>query len=245
MTFLLAAVFVVLMFVAMSNISAMMSKIDEGYALHPLCKATWENTIIAVGCLFLAFFLPMGAAVGAQSETEIEARLNSTFEILLRELPKMESKNDAKEFISRHLLPITDTRKTAQLMLGKHWRKASEGQRTRFTKAMTANLINTYAAVLLDENASRAKFNIIRITTSTSAKGSKYKVVATVTIDQPIDIGFTILERKGKDWKLVDATVEGISMVQNWRSTFNELLQNKSLDDVITDVENNNVKTKE
>jgi phospholipid transport system substrate-binding protein len=83
------------------------------------------------------------------------------------------------------------------------------------------------------------------VVVKTGKKGNKYTVVAKVTVDQQIDVSFKIVEKKGMSWLIVDVTVEGISMVMNWRSTFAELLQHQSLDSVINDLESNNITTKE
>ena len=200
--------------------------------------------VISIILLVFAYLIP--SPTYASTETEIEARLNSTFQILLRELPKMENDESAKAFIRQHVLPITDTRTTARLMLGKNWRKATDSQKNRFTTAMTSRLIDTYAVILRDEQAQRAKFNIIRVTRKDSKKGSKFTVHATVTIDQKVDVAFTIIQRKGKDWKMIDVSIEGISLAVNWRSTFNDLIRRPGdLDKVITDLERGQLAAKE
>ena len=187
----------------------------------------------------------MGSAA-ATTEQEIEARLTSTFQILLRELPKLETREQAEDLIRRHIVPITDTRKSAQLMLGKHWRKATESQRDRFATAMTNKLVSTYSAFLLDERAQRSQFEIIRIVEKSGKRGSKYTITTQVTVDQPVDVTFTAYQPQGKDWGLVDVKAEGISMALTWRSTFANLIRNKAdIEKVIVDLEKGQLEAKE
>lgn len=235
----LGLIYTFLMFLAITHINIFMERNDD------LDSVAWPNAVAAVLFLFLAYLIP-STTYAATSETEINARLNSTFELLLQELPKLENKQQAEELIRRHILPITDTNKSAMLMLGKHWRQASDSQRRRFTNAMTNNLISTYAAFLLDKEATKAKFDIVRITASETTRGTKYTIFTTVTIDRPVEVIFIAYQPTGKDWKLIDVSVEGISMTLNWRSTFSNMIHSSGdLEQVITDLENNQVHTKE
>jgi len=139
-------------------------------------------------------------------------------------------------------MPLTDIRSVGQLMLGKYWRSASESQRSRFVTAMSEMLVNTYAAFLLDKRASAAHFNVVRITKRDGSNADKYSVATTVTIDRPIEVDFQIYQRPGKDWKIIDVSVEGISMVLTWRSTLNQLIASSSLESVISDLEAGKIK---
>ncbi len=191
---------------------------------------------------FLIFFILVCAVsltANASTESEITARLNSSLKILIREVPKLKSKEDAFELVRRHIIPITDISITSKLMLGKHWKVATPLQRKRFMDAMTNQLISTYSVFLLDKNASKAKFNILRITKRESKKVNKYIVYSKVTIQTPIDVIFIIYQRKGKDWKIADVSIEGISLALNWRTTLNAMIKKPGdLEKIIVQLEN-------
>ena len=174
----------------------------------------------------------------ATTETEIEARLNSSLDILIRELPKIKNKNQAADFIKAHIIPVTDMSLTSKLILGKHWRIATELQKKRFMTAMTAQLINTYSVFLIDANTD-IKFEILRITKQEGKRATKYMVYSKVTTSVPVDVIFKIYKRKGRDWKIVDVSIEGISLVLNWRNTLNNLIKTSGdLENVIVNLEN-------
>lgn len=238
MTFLWALVWVVVMGTAVGHINVVYRAIANSEASSPTDRPVRMNAIIGTLCLLLAFFIPSPSY--ASAEQEIEARLTSTFEILLRELPKLETKAQAEELIRRHIIPLTDTRTSARLMLGKRWKQATPSQRDRFAKAMTTKLVKTYAAFLLDERAQRSKFEIVRITSWANKSGTnmKYTITTKVTVDQPVDVVFVAVQKKGKDWGLVDVKAEGISMALTWRNTFSELIRKPSdIEKVISDLE--------
>lgn len=180
----------------------------------------------------------------ASTESEITARLNSSLDILIRELPTIKTKEVAADFIRAHILPISDMSITSRLMLGKHWRNANELQKKRFTSAMTEQLINTYAVFLIDTDAN-VKFKIQRIYKQEGKRATKYTVHATVTTTYSVDVMFKIYKRAGRDWKIVDVSIEGISLALNWRSTLNNVIKTPAdLDAVITKLENKTLEAK-
>ncbi len=230
MFILWGAVFVVLMIFAMIHMYVVsVTMYDRRVTTkHPLSKNVRFNTIAAAVFLFLAFLIPSPSY--ASTTSEIEARLQTTFNLLLQELPMLETKQQAHDLIRRHILPITNSRKSSQLMLGKHWRRATESQQQRFTIAMTDILVNIYSTFLLDDRAQQATFNIYRVDKRERKRGNQYIVKSSVAVGSglPLAVNFIILEPKGKDWKIVDVRVEGISMTMSCRMTFNELIKNKS-----------------
>lgn len=181
----------------------------------------------------------------ASTETEIEAKLNSSLDILIRELPKIKSKNEAADFIRVHIIPVTDISITSRIMLGKYWRQATKLQQERFMAAMTEQLINIYSVFLVDID-SDVKFDITRITKQEGKRADKYVVYSKVTTNTAVDVIFKIYKRKGKDWKIVDVSVEGISLALNWRNTLNDLIRKPAdLEAVIVKLENKALEMKE
>lgn len=180
----------------------------------------------------------------ASTESEITARLNSSLDILIRELPTIKTKERAADFIRVHVLPISDMSIMSRLMLGKHWRNANELQKKRFTAAMTKQLINMYAVFLIDTDAN-VKFEIKRISKQEGKRATKYTVHSKVTTTAPVDVMFKIYKRPGRDWKIVDVSIEGISLVLNWRNTLNNLIKTPAdLNAVITKLENKTLEAK-
>lgn len=202
-----------------------------------------SNLIFVTLLLFSVFAVSLSS--WANTETEIETRLNSSFELLLQQLPLLENVQEAKDVIRYHVMPLTDVRAVGQLMLGKHWKRATDVQRAQFVVTMTDKLINTYAAFLLDDRASKAKFEVVRVTKKEGSSSDRYNVVAVVTIDQPIQVDFLIYQQPGMDWKIVDVSVEGISVVLTWRTTLNELVDRNGLDQVISDLQSGKIQAKE
>jgi phospholipid transport system substrate-binding protein len=138
------------------------------------------------------------------------------------------------ELIDEILLPRFDQRYAAQLVLGRHWREASEEQRKQFIEAFYQSLMRQYADGLLEFDLSQLKILPYR------GDPSKPRTVVrtVVTLDDgteaPVDYG---LVKKDSGWQVFDVTIEGISYVRNFRAEFNSEIQAKGLDAVIERLE--------
>jgi phospholipid transport system substrate-binding protein len=132
--------------------------------------------------------------------------------------------------IDEILLPRFDQRYAAQLVLGRHWRAASEEQRKQFIEAFYRSLLQQYSDGLLEFDLGQLQFRPYR---GDPAK-DRTVVRTVVTLDDgteaPVDYG---LVKRDSGWKVFDVTIEGISYIRNFRAEFNSEIQATSLDAVI------------
>lgn len=132
--------------------------------------------------------------------------------------------------IDEILLPRFDRRYAAQLVLGRHWRSASEEQRQQFIEAFYRAMLRRYAEGLLEFDLS--KFEVLPYRGDPSEP--RTMVRTTVELDDgttvPVDYG---LVKHDSEWQMFDVRIEGISYVRRFRTEFNSEIQATSLDAVI------------
>lgn len=132
--------------------------------------------------------------------------------------------------INEILLPRFDRRYAAQVVLARHWRTATEEQRTQFIEAFYQSLLREYADGVLGFDLSKLKILPYR------GDPSKPRTVVRTTVElddgtvTPVDYG---LIKHDSGWQVFDVTIEGISYVRNFRAEFNSEIQATSLDAVI------------
>lgn len=136
--------------------------------------------------------------------------------------------------IDEILLPRFDRRYAAQLVLGRHWRTASEAQRERFIEAFYQSLMRQYADGVLEFDLSQLKIRPYRGDPSKPRTVVRTVVVLDDGTEAPVDYG---LVKKDSGWQVFDVTIEGISYVRNFRAEFNSEIQAKGLDAVIERLE--------
>lgn len=138
------------------------------------------------------------------------------------------------QLIDDLLLPRFDRKMAAQQVLARHWRGASEEQRTRFIDSFYSILVQRYADGVLDFEPDRIKVLPFR--------GDETKRTATVktTVDLEdgtnISVNYTLLNKK-PGWMMFDVTIEGVSYIRNFRTEFDAEIKSSSLEEVIVRLE--------
>ncbi len=140
-------------------------------------------------------------------------------------------KNRLYKMVNEKILPHFDFRKTSQWVLGIHWRRASETQREQFTEQFRQLLVRTYATALLRYNDQ--EIIMLPFTGKPDDKIAIVKTEIKQTTGEPnIALYYTFYNQR-PGWKVFDLTIEGVSLVANYRKVYASRLQRESLDSLI------------
>lgn len=146
-----------------------------------------------------------------------------------------EDKEAFYAMIDREIIPHFDMPYIARLVLGRHARQAEPDQRRRFASAFKETLTRTYADAMLQYNSSvEAEFLPLRM-----PEGAERATVETrlkVEDGEPIPISF-VMHKVDSEWLIYDISVEGISLVTNFRAQFNQRIREDGLDALIEKLE--------
>ena len=176
------------------------------------------------------------AAINAQDPTQLVQDVASSI------LKDLDANRDAyrkdpkkvRELADKYLLPYFDTRYSAQLVLGRYWRTATEEQRTRFVNAFKNSMLQNYGNALVEFTANRLKVQPGRVD-----PGSDLATVSTtITRDDGTTVPVLyVLHKTADGWKAWDVKIEGISYVKSFRDDFAAQIEQKGLDAVIARLE--------
>ena len=128
------------------------------------------------------------------------------------------------QYVDQLIYPHTDFDKISELVLGKLWNSATSDEQTRFKQEFKTLLIRTYSRAFVE-----FKDWTIRFLPIDMESGSNKVVVKTEVIQpglQPVSVNYRMLLNNGS-WKAYDITIEGVSLVTNYRSTFTNEVRNK------------------
>lgn len=125
---------------------------------------------------------------------------------------------------------IFDMKELSRRALGPEWNKFSAEQQERFVKAFGTLLENTYLDKI--ESYTDEKVQYLKEQDLGDAKAE----VATKVVGsgKEIPIAYRLVDRSG--WKVYDVVIEGVSLVQNYRSQFGQILMKESPDALITKI---------
>jgi phospholipid transport system substrate-binding protein len=142
------------------------------------------------------------------------------------------------EFVQTAINPHVDFNRISALVLGQNWKQASADERARFTKEFQILLIRTYSRAFVE-----FKDWSIRFMPLSMEPGATKVVVNTEVLQpglQPISVSYRMILTEGH-WRAYDIMIEGVSLVTNYRSTFdNEIAKSGSLQSVISDLAKRN-----
>ena len=139
-----------------------------------------------------------------------------------------------RAFIDGILLPRFDREFAAGVVLGKHWRTASDEQKDRFVSAFYAALLQRYADGILEFDMGRVEI----LPYKGDAKKRTTVVKTNVRLDDgsKIPVHYTLVNREDQ-WRMFDVKIEGISYVVNYRKELESEIRSTSLDAVINRLE--------
>ncbi|MFT4560841.1 MAG: phospholipid transport system substrate-binding protein [Gammaproteobacteria bacterium] len=190
-------------------------------------KKVWLLVLIS-----LVFAFPMSAAFAAETPTELVR--NTTDEVITRiENDREELRQDpAKMFalVSELIFPRFDFPIMAQWVLGTHWKGADPQSQQLFIDQFRKLLVRTYATALLE-------FSDQAITYPDKEATRKGRTaVVRQEIEQagsaPIALGYRLHDGSGQ-WKVIDVSVDGVSLVKTYRASFSSMINESGLASLI------------
>jgi len=134
-------------------------------------------------------------------------------------------------------LPNVDFDRVASLVLGPFWRDASAQQREGFRREFKAMLIHTYASALNKLSEWEIRYPPMHL-----EPGQRDLVVPTEILRDgapPVEVSYR-MAFDGARWRAYDVSVEGVSLLTNYRSTFVRMARQKGLDGLIQDLAQRN-----
>jgi phospholipid transport system substrate-binding protein len=140
-----------------------------------------------------------------------------------------------QQTVRDYLLPHIDVRGMARSVLGRAaWVRATDAEKKRFTKAFTELVVRTYSAPLAEYSDEKIMF-----LPECAAPSGRFTRVNSVIIrpsGQKIPLSYSLVLKKDT-WKIYDFSVEGVSLLQSFKSQFGQILRVSNMDHLITELE--------
>lgn len=189
------------------------------------------SKIYLVLCLMLGSLAVADAADKAAPEALVQDVSQRVLKVINDDsVPKDGKLTELHGLIHEIVLPVIDFRAFAKLTLGKHWRKASAQQRDQFVDEFQSMLIRTYTKYLLDYHGTSVDVLPPRGRQKPRRKTVFTEVKLAGRAPLPVNYSFWL---RGGEWKVYNVTVDGLSLVQLFRSNFAQEIEQTSLDSLI------------
>jgi phospholipid transport system substrate-binding protein len=183
----------------------------------------------------LLFGVALNAAVAIAGNSDPEALVRETSDRMLVVLKEQHAviksePNRLYELVDDIVLPHFDFERMARWVLGKHWRQAAPDQRERFVNEFRTLLVRTYGTALLDYTD--LKINFLPLRKSANSEDVTVRTEVIQPGGQPIPINYSMFHHED-GWKVYDVSIDGISLVSNYRTDFSNQINTAGLDALI------------
>ena len=159
---------------------------------------------------------------------------------IVRADPDIQSGNTQKvtALVESKVLPHFDFARMTRLAIGAPWRQAASAQQQSLINEFRTLLVHTYTSAFTQYRNQVIEYKPLKL------QPGDTEVVVRSLIRQgggadPVDVNYS-MEKTDAGWKVYDVAIAGVSLVQNYRSTFNSEIQKSGIDGLIATLANKN-----
>lgn len=188
----------------------------------------------------LGLFLLCAPAL-AQEETPDALVKKVTDDVLtiVRQDKEIQGGNTAKaiELVEAKVLPFFNFQHMTALAMGRDWSKASPEQKKRLSDEFRTLLVRTYSNALTSYKNQTVRYKPTKMQSADTDVLVRTEIVQPG--NKPIALDYS-LEKQSDGWKVYDVVVAGVSLVSNYRDTFNQEVRANGVDGLIQMLANKN-----
>jgi phospholipid transport system substrate-binding protein len=196
------------------------------------------GVVVLLSTLLLA---PTTWAVESSPDTLVN---NTAQEVLtiIRQDKGIKSGKKARllNLVEAKIIPHFDFSRMTKLAMGKNWSKAAPRQQQEIANQFRTLLVRTYYKAL-----SVYSDHTIKVTPIKDIAGNTNVTVKTQAIQNnghhPVSINYS-MEKTSNGWKVYDITVGGISLVINYRGSFNSQIRRGGIEGLLKTLADKNRK---
>jgi len=193
-----------------------------------------RHRAILVAALVLAVTTLTGRSAVAGAPTEqLRAQIDRVLKTL--EDPELKKENRAKDrrgAVRKIANDIFDFSETARRSLGRHWQGRTPAEREEFVQLFTDLLERSYISKI--ETYGGEKIAYLGDTIEADQAKVQTKLI---TKNGEIPIEYR-MHKTGDRWLVYDVVIEGVSLVANYRTQFNKIIQTSSFQELMNKMKN-------
>jgi phospholipid transport system substrate-binding protein len=180
---------------------------------------------VVLSCFFLA-----GPAVAQTSVTpEVKKTVDEVVRIVTdKELKKPQNEKKRRKALRDTIGAIFDFGEMSQRAMGAHWKELSPAEKNEFSGLFETLLENTYANKIESYNNEKVIYQKENVEDDYAEVRTK---ILTVKHDE-YSMNYRLINKGGK-WVVYDVVIEGVSLVSNYRTQFNKIINNQGYKELL------------
>jgi phospholipid transport system substrate-binding protein len=186
-----------------------------------------RSLITTAVALTLATALAVPPANAGAPTEQLKAQVDRVLKLLddpaLKDKPK-----DKRTAVRKVADDIFDFGETARRSLGRHWADRTQAERDEFVKLFGDLLERSYISKIELYGGEKIQYVSDKIDGEQASVMSK--LLTKTNTEVPIE--YRML-KKGERWLVYDVIIEGVSLISNYRTQFNKIIQTSSYAELV------------
>ncbi|HLW70641.1 MAG TPA: ABC transporter substrate-binding protein [Candidatus Binataceae bacterium] len=194
-----------------------------------------DKSRIVFASLFVGV-LTMISAPGAVARADdsamsaVQSMVNQAVKILADQAtPQATRASQLRDLIA----PSFDFAAMSRSALGYHWKSLNPAQRADFTQTFTGFIEAAYGSKIGDYHGQQVNF--IKQTSLGNGYFQVFSQIVQPGGKAPVPVNY-LVEQKDGQWKVYDVTVDDISIIANYRTQFNRVINENGFDKLLADL---------
>jgi len=191
------------------------------------------KTMKTLCCMLLAVAASACARAG-EPTAQVRATTDKILAVMADPALKTEARNaERRQLIRTELDGRVDWATVARSSLGRHWAKRTPAEQTEFVSLFSRLLEETFIDKFETHHAELDKVEYLGEKVIDDYASVKAQVSTKDQIVHPVEYR---LQKSGKDWRIYDVVLEGVSLVKNYRDQFDEILAKSTYEKLVADL---------
>lgn len=197
-----------------------------------------RRLLVTMGSVALLAAVPMSAALAASvpdakgSPNEWVVALSNKILEDIRADSKLSQADPTRvrRFVDEQIMPVVDFERMTRTAVGPKWRQASKQQRQELMELFREQLIRVYSGALATVKDQSVKLAPNRVKPTETDAIVRTLLVSPGKPDMRINYR---LKKVKQEWRIIDVDVEGIWIVDNYRTQFSSVANQSGIDGLI------------
>ena len=189
----------------------------------------WQNLLSRTISLLLLLFCLVTPSLAGEPTDQIKETIDKMIVILNDPALKDPAKaKERRKMIRQAASERFDWREMARRSLAKHWKERTEEEKLEFVPLFTDLLERTYMKRIENYSGDQVSYDGEKV------KGKYSLVKVRIFTDKQVEIPVAYkMKKKGSDWKIYDVSIEGVSLVNNYRKQFDSVILSSSYQELV------------
>ena len=203
-------------------------------------RAVRTALLAAVAMLGTWLAAPATAAV-EQAQSMVERTTNEMLEILRSNKERIKTDSGfLNQQVERVIVPHLDFESMTKLAVAAYWRQADSKQRDRLVEEFRTLLLRTYTKSLGEFSGQQVEFLPFRDSGRDDRAVVRSRIIQAAG-GPPISVEYR-LRLLDEGWKIYDITIDNISLVTSYRTSFASQIRQTGVEGLIASLEEKNTR---